>query len=47
MAMQAIMNHEKKFIDVFVGFLDFINDKTISQITRIHHKAMYEGSFFV
>jgi hypothetical protein len=47
MATQAIMNHEKNFIDVFVGLLGFINDTTIFQITRIYHKAMYEGSFFV
>jgi hypothetical protein len=36
------MKHEKNFIDVFVGLLGFINE-----ITRIYHKAMYEGSFFV
>jgi hypothetical protein len=46
MAMQAIMNHEKKFINVFVWLLGFINDKTIFQMIRIYHKAMYEGSFF-
>jgi hypothetical protein len=45
MAMQAIMNHEKKFTNVFVGLLGFINDTTIFKITRIYHKAMYEGVF--
>jgi len=47
MATQAIMNHDNNLIDVFVELLGFINDVTIFQITRIYHKAMYEGSFFV